>query len=47
VTPLKTNPVEAVLVFGTLAFLLVLGVWMPPVLLEVLTRASGLLGGAS
>ncbi|MFA6108042.1 MAG: proton-conducting transporter membrane subunit [Candidatus Latescibacterota bacterium] len=38
---------EGLLVFGPLAVLLVLGVWMPPPLLALLTRAAGLLGGGS
>jgi len=47
VTPQKSHWAQGALVFGPLAVLLVLGVWMPALLRNVLTAAAGLLGGPS
>ena len=47
-TPLpvhKTEPAEYLLVFGPLAALLVLGLWVPSPLMRVLTQAANILGG--
>jgi hydrogenase-4 component F len=45
ITPPKIYMLEAIIVFGPLAALLMLGVWVPSSLVGVLTEAAKILGG--
>jgi formate hydrogenlyase subunit 3/multisubunit Na+/H+ antiporter MnhD subunit len=42
----RSTPLDAVLVYGPLAVLLLLGVWMPPPLREAISQAAQVLGRA-